>query len=163
MKRSRLIILPIVFLGVAALSGAQDYGYWSDSELRAELAYTASPHTRIKAMKVLSMRGDRGALDEIMALRQSPFLDVRLNALRSLSRYRDPNLLDYYEDLILDYENRHTVQERIVAIKGYVTIKGWDKAVLEDALELADNPVEAEILRRAINGESFSPIYFNHR
>jgi hypothetical protein len=156
MKRSRVMIMAILFLAVAAMSGAQDYGYWSNSELRAELVYTTGPHTQIKTMKVLSMRGDPEALDLIMALRQSPFLDVRLNALRSLSRYRDPGLLDYYEDLILDYENRHTVQERIVAIKGYVTINGWDKTVLEDSLEISDNPVEAEILRRAINGESFS-------
>jgi hypothetical protein len=150
MKRSRITILAIVFLGVAALSGAQDYGYWSNSELRAELAYSTSPHQQIKLMKVLSMRGDEQALNEIIELLDSPFHDVRLNSLRSLVRYHETDHLDYFEDVIFDQENQYTVQERMVVIKGYVTIEGWDPEVLEYALDYTRDRAERNMLKKAI-------------
>ena len=66
--------------------------------------------------------------------------------------------LDLLEEIILDYEGIYIAQERIVAIKGYVTIEGWNEKVLEEALALADNPVEAEVLKAAIDERPFSSI-----
>ena len=150
----RRLLLTAVLVTVALLSGVPAETSPDADLLIANLNYSASPHLKIQAMKALSMRHDQRAVDAIYQNTTSPYLDVRLNALRSLSRYHDPADLPFLESIILDYQGQYTVPERIVAIKAYVNIPGWDPAVLEEAQMLADNPVEEEILKKALLRES---------
>jgi hypothetical protein len=152
------MVLVLALGAVLAVSGTTDGGYPSADLLLYNLTSSPSPHLKIQAMNALSMRRDTRARDAILSNTNSPYLDVRLNALRSLGRYHDPADLRFFENIILDYEGQYTVQERIVAIKSYVNIKGWNPVVLEEAQMMADDPVEGEVLKRALLGESLSLI-----
>lgn len=158
MKKVRMLVLALAFGAIFSISGTMQGGYVSADNQLNILASSSSPHLKIQAMNALSMRGDPRARDAIYQNVNSRYLNVRLNALRSLGRYHSPADLGFLESVILDFEGRYTVQERIVAVKGYVNIEGWDQEVLEEAQLIADNPLELEILDRALHGESLNVI-----
>ena len=145
MKGARLLFAILITLAIAALSGAQGYDLVSD-KMVYDLNNSSSPQVKVQAMNALSMRADPRARDAIYQSVNSPYLNVRLNALRALGRYHYPADLKFLETVILDYEGQYTVQERIVAVKSYVNIDGWNPAVLEEARILALDPIEKTVI-----------------
>lgn len=158
MKKVRIGIMVVVLAGVAGLSGAQNFRYFYSSALVDKLENSYNAIDKKKAMRQLSMRREPDAVPGILDQLDSPYLDVRLTAIKALSRYQDPEYLDLYEDTILDYDGLYTVQERVAALRGYVFIEGYDPDVLQKASRLAEHPFEKEMLKRAINNQKFIDI-----
>jgi HEAT repeat protein len=90
MRKLRGLAMVLALGAVFFISGATDGGYLSADGQLLRLTTSSSPQVKIQAMNALSMRRDPRARDAIYQNVNSPFLNVRLNALRSLGRYHNP-------------------------------------------------------------------------